>query len=349
MKINYIEYIEINEASGLVLDVYSQLKNDFGIIAEPIALHSIIPELLASNYCAFRETYIIEDKVKREAKEAIATSVSKINQCPWCVDAHSMMLYGLKNAKVAKAIETGSLDAIDDLKVKSIIEWALSNRSPGSAIIKNPPFAIDEAPEIVGTAVYYHYVNRMVSVLLNESLLPANASILKGFMKTLAGRSFTSSLERVKKAGDSLKLIVNFDSSGKISWANTNERIARSFAALKNTVESLAEEYVPKEVMAVMENILEDWQGEDPGLGRNWTEKYIADMDEHLKPVARLSLLTAISPYQVDEKVINSYREFNSKDEALLATLSWASYSAAMRVGKWLGCPLNDKDVTSVI
>jgi len=48
-------------------------------------------------------------------------------------------------------------------------------------------------------------------------------------------------------------------------------------------------------------------------------------------------LLAAISPYQIDDIVINSYRQFNQKDEALLATLSWVSFIAAMRISKWFG------------
>ncbi len=341
MKINYIKSIDPSQASGLVLDVYSQLKRDFGQIVEPIALHSIIPELLASNFCAFRETYIIEDKVERDVKDAIATSVSKINKCPWCIDAHSIMLYGLKSTKVAKAIQTGDLDIIDNSKTKSIVEWALSSRSPNSMIIKNPPFTRDEAPEIIGTAVYYHYINRMVNVLLNESPLPVNISILKGFMKTVAGWNFSSALRKTKIAGESLKFVADSDFDEEFSWANTNKRISRSFAAFKNIDEKLAKEYVPKEVTTMLEDTLEVWQGGDPGLSRNWTEKYVADIDEHQKPVVRLSLLTAISPYQIDDEIIGSYREFNSNDEALLGTLSWASFLAAGRIGKWLDDPFS--------
>jgi len=281
-------------------------------------------------------------KVKRNVKDAIATAVSKINQCPWCIDAHSIMLYGLKNAKVAKAIETGNLDVIDNLKIKSIIEWALSSRSANSMIIENPPFTKAEAPEIIGTAVYYHYINRMVSVLLNESPLPTNISIFKGFMKKIAGWNFSPSLRKTKMAGESLKFIRGFDSNNEFSWAKTNERVAKSFAAFRNIIEKLAEEYVPKEVITVLEDTLEDWQGKDSSLSRNWTEKYGTDIDEHLKPVVRLSLLTAISPYQIDKKIISSYREFNPNDEALLGTLSWASFLAATRIGKWLGDPFSD-------
>ncbi len=342
MIIKYINYIAPSNATGLIAEIYNQMKRDFGRIAEPVALHSIIPELLASNWCVLRETNVTEDKVKRNVKDAIATTVSKINKCPWCVDAHTIMLIGLKYAKVAKAIETGNLDIIDNFKVKSIIEWALSNRSPNSMIIKNPPFTEDEAPEIIGTAVYYHYINRMVSVLLNESPLPPNISIFKGFMKKIAGWNFSSSLRKTKMAGESLKFIRGFDSNNEFSWAKTNERVAKSFTAFKNVVEKIAEEYVPKEVITVLEDALEEWQGEDSSLSRNWTEKHVAGIDKYLKPVVRLSLLTAISPYQIDEKIISSYREFNANNEALLGTLSWASFLAATRIGKWLGDPFSN-------
>ena len=181
MKIKYINYIEPSNATGLITDIYTQMKRDFGRVVEPVALHSIIPELLAHNWSVLRETNVVEDKVKRNVKDAIATAVSKINKCPWCVDAHTIMLIGLSSSTVAKAIENENLSLIEDTKMRTIVEWALANRTPSAKIINNPPFTFDEAPEIIGTAIYYHYVNKMVSVLLNETPLPTKASSLKPF------------------------------------------------------------------------------------------------------------------------------------------------------------------------
>ena len=339
MIINYIDYITPSNAMGVIAEIYNHMKRDFGMVAEPVALHSIIPGLLASNWSVLRETNIVEDKIKRNVKDAVATAVSKINKCPWCVDAHSIMLIGLGSKNVAKAIENKHLDLIRDTKTRSIVEWALANRLPNSKTVNNPPFTFDEAPEIIGTAVYYHYVNRMVTVLLDETPLPIKTSLLKGFMKKIAGLKFSTTLKRQKKPGESLKFIDSSDFDKDLFWASENKIISATFTVHKKIVEQLAEKYVPIEVQAIIIKTIEEWNGEDPGISRGWTERYLSDLHESFKSVARLSLLAAISPYQIDSKIISSYRQFNPEDEALLAALSWASFITAIRIGKWLSKP----------
>lgn len=49
MSIKYIDYLKPSKATGLVAEVYKQVRRDFGQVVEPVALHSIIPELLHSN------------------------------------------------------------------------------------------------------------------------------------------------------------------------------------------------------------------------------------------------------------------------------------------------------------
>ena len=51
-------------------------------------------ELTAGIWAMLYETVLIEGRVKRSLKEAIATSVSEINKCNYCVDAHSIMIFG---------------------------------------------------------------------------------------------------------------------------------------------------------------------------------------------------------------------------------------------------------------
>jgi len=341
MIIKYINYIKPSNAEGLVADIYRQVKRDFGKIVEPITLHSIFPELLASNWSALRETNIVDDRVGRNTKDAIATAVSKINKCPWCVDAHTIMLDGLRSKKVAEAIEGQNLDLIEDTRLKSIVGWALSNRSPNAEIINNPPFTIDEAPEIIGTAVYYHYINRMVSVLAGRTPLPVEVSFLKSFMKAVAALMFSTALKRHKRAGESLKFIDDFDLDKDLFWASKTKRIALAFSSHKKIVEELASKYVPLKAQAIVIKTLEEWRGEDPGIGRSWVDEYTKDLDVSLKPITKLSLLTAISPYQIDDTIIDSYRQFNQRDEALLATLSWASFITAIRISKWLSKPFS--------
>ena len=342
MIIKYIDYIKPTKATGLIKDIYSQIERDFGSVVGPFVLHSLIPELLAINWCVLRETNLVEHKVRREIKDAIAVAVSKINKCPWCVDAHSIMLIGLKSGNVASAVEKNRIDLIKNHRIRSIVEWALATRSPNSEVVNNPPFTANEAPEIIGTAVYYHYINKMVSILLGETPLPIKSSLLKGFTRRIGVLMFSVALKRHKRPGESLRFIDEHHPDKKVSWTSGNPEISMAFASHANIVENLAEKYIPEKVKVVLREYIKNWDGKDPGISRNWVEKYISHLYEPFKAQARLILLCAISPYQIDEKIIISYRQSNSTDEALLTALSWASFTTAMHIGNWLGKSFQD-------
>jgi len=50
---------------------------------------------------------------------------------------------------------------------------------------------------------------------------------------------------------------------------------------------------------------------------------------------AQLALLTAISPYQIDKKLVIGFKRFFPEDRKLLGLVSWASFSAAKKIGTW--------------
>ena len=68
-------------------------------------------------------------------------------------------------------------------------------------------------------------------------------------------------------------------------------------------------------------------------------ERRVSNLPEIIRPAARLSLLAALSPYQVDGQIIDSFSKFNPEDAALLAALSWASFVTVIRISKWLSKP----------
>ena len=85
----------------------------------------------------------------------------------------------------------------------------------------------------------------------------------------------------------------------------------------------------------VREHII-DWNGEPPSLSRGWVEKALAGLDDADQPAARLTLLTALASYQVDESTIDTFRAQQPGDDKLIAATAWASFTAARRVGTWL-------------
>lgn len=336
--IKYIQLVTAAEANGLTAQVYPQIKHDFGALVEPFTLHSPAPQLLAGVWIATRETLLVGN-VSREIKEAVAATVSRLNQCPYCVDAHTMMLHATAAHNAAAAISHKRDDQIHDPALRVIIAWAAATRSPGDPILLAPPFLEREAPEIVGTTVVFHYINRMVDVFLSETPLPSNRGWLKRALKRIAGWYFSRAARRPKQAGASLALLPAAELPTDLGWAAASPTISDAFARWAAVVEEAGQEALPADVRALVRERVAAWNGEGPGLSRGWVEEAIVDLDEADQPAARLALLTALAWYQVDKGVIEAFRTQQPGDDKLIGATAWASFIAAQRVGTWLQVP----------
>jgi hypothetical protein len=101
-------------------------------------------------------------------------------------------------------------------------------------------------------------------------------------------------------------------------------------------IESVGRKFIPGPVRALVLDRVARWNGEMMGPSRAWVEAEIAALDERAKPAARLALVVALAPFQLDQGLVSAFRVgFPSADE-LLATVSWAAFTAARRIGAWL-------------
>jgi AhpD family alkylhydroperoxidase len=291
--------------------------------------------LLAGAWSACRESLLV-GSVRRDVKEAVAATVSRINQCPYCVDAHTIMLNATSARNSADAIIHQQDDQIKDPAVRSIVKWAAATRSPGAKILLSPPFSRKDAPEIIGTAVFFHYVNRMASVLLSDTPLPSNHPLLKGFLKRMAGLFFSRAIHRSKPLGTSLELLPESELPVDLAWAKRSPNIAGAFARFAAVVNKAGREFIPEDVRDCVVKHVQAWDGKEPGLGRHWVEEAMNGLDEKSKDIARLVLLTALAPYQVDEGVVNAFTTQITGDDRLIGALAWGSFTAARRIGTWL-------------
>ena len=333
--IKHIQPVSNASASGLLAQVYPQIKRDFGALVEPFTLHAPAPRLLAGVWMATRETELV-GSVRREIKEAVAATVSQLNQCPYCVDAHTMMLHATSAHGISTAISRSDDDQIQDAAIREIVAWAKATRSPGDPLLQRPPFSETEAPEIIGTAVAFHYTNRMVDIFLDETPLPSNRGWLKGTLKRMAGWYFSRAARRRKVAGDSLALLPEAELPADMGWAAASPTVAGAFARWAAVVEIAGQEALPANVRALVREHIAAWNGEAPSLSRNWVEKAVTGPAEAEKPAARLALLTALAPYQIDEDTIAAFRAQQPEENKLIAATAWASFTAARRVGTWL-------------
>jgi AhpD family alkylhydroperoxidase len=271
-------------------------------------------------------------------KEAVAASVSILNQCSFCVDAHTVMLNSTGNHAIADAIGKARYERISDSEIRAIVDWALATRSPGSKILQSPPFSLEEAPEIIGTAVFYHYINRMATIFLSGTPLPSNNALLKDPLKRVAGLMFQKSVRRAKTPGESLGFLPPAELPEDMGWARGNPIVAQAFARFARANQDLGETLLSREARAFIFDAVEGWSGEEMRT-RSRIEAQIGQFRDAEKGAVLLALLAALAPHQIFEKDILDFRKCFPYVTSLLGTAAWASFLAAKKIGSWIQFP----------
>jgi AhpD family alkylhydroperoxidase len=334
--VRYVEPVARSAARGVVAAVYTQIEQDYGALVPPFSLHSPAPAVLGASWSIVRETLVADGAVSRPLKEAVATAVSGVNTCPYCVDAHATTLYALNNGKLAEAVLAAQIDAVVDPGQRAIIGWMSQAHRRATAPGVAPPFAAEAAPELIGTAVAYHYLNRMVNMFLDETPLPVRGPALRKAARRLIGPLMRGMVERPVPAGGSLSLLPAADLPADFSWAAGHPTIHSAFAGAAVLFEEAGQAVLPEAVRALVTAHLAQWDGHDPGMSRRWLTDAVQSLPEHQQPAARLALLVALASYQVDEHTITAFRASHPHDTALVAAAAWAAFATARRIGERL-------------
>jgi AhpD family alkylhydroperoxidase len=322
-QIRYVTPVDPRRASGRVGDVYRQAERDFGLLAPPLALHSPAPGALTASWAMLRESLVADGAVERPAKELVAAAVSAANSCPYCVEVHGATLWGLTRNSDAEAVAAGTPAEVTDPAARAMLAWA-GGTGPWPA---GRPEA--EAAELMGVAVTFHYLNRMVSVFLGESPLPPTVPAgARGRARRVLG-AIMGRAARGGRPGDALRL---FDGPADTApeWAAGNATIAAAFG---HAAAALDAPSVPDPVREMVAGQLAAWDGEPVGLSRSWVEDAVATLPAADRDAGRLAVLTAKAAYQVDEDVVAAFRRTDPSDAALVELTSWAAHAAARHAG----------------
>lgn len=333
--VKYLQPASYGSARGLTAQVYDQVEADF-LPAPLIALHSPVPPVMAGVWSILRET-LLAGNVDRAHKEAVAATVSKANECPFCVDAHTVLLRAASSEEVAHAILQDDHDRIRDPHMQALVNWAWSNQTADSNSAVPAPFSREEAPEMIGTAITFHYLNRMANIFLGDTLLPFRMpSALKEAAYRLYAATEGKRIVRRLPSGASLKFLPPAPLPDEFSWAAGNLSVAGAFAGFVRVVEDAGKRLLPESVRRLVTERVQAWKGQGMGISRGWVEEAVADIDSEHRAVARLTLLTAFASYQVDSSIIDAFRLQYPQDAQLITATAWASFAAARRVGDWL-------------
>jgi AhpD family alkylhydroperoxidase len=334
IQVRYVSPVRRGAADGLVGRVYEQVEREFGVLAPSLALFSPAPEVLAASWLMLRETLLVARTADRAAKEAVATTVSLGNACPWCVTVHSTMLAGLAAGLV---LADDPAEPVADPRLREVTTWARDCRTEEGARLHEPACPAGEAPELIGTVVMFHYFNRMVNVFLTEVPLPPGAPRLAlGPVMWILDRRMRPAAEGRHQPGTSLELLPAAPVSPDLSWASADPVAEDAFGRGCAAVDAAGARSVPASVRDLVLTELEGWHGEPRGPSRGWADSAVSALPPADQPAGRLALLTALASAQVDRSVVRMFLAGRPGDSALVELTAWASLAAARRVGGWI-------------
>lgn len=332
-SLRYLVRPDYTKLEGLAAAVVNQAAGDF-LAAPPLTLHLPNPNLLAGVWALGREC-LTADRSSRALREAVAAAISSLNTCPYCAGVHSGMLHGLNRPDLAEAFLFGR--ELKDPAIISAVQWAKATLSPDADILRAPPFSLDEAPPVIGTAVFFHYVNRMVNVFLDPSPfgVKTGANWSRSAASRLFGKAVRPRLTRQNLLpGQFLTAAPDAALPREIAWAQSNPHVFGGALRFASAAEEAGLETVDPEVRKLVLKRIENWNGETPGLG--WIEPLVAPLDNARRPAARLALLVALASHQVTGPVVDGFRQRQPSDRDLVNLCAWASYAAVKRIAGWV-------------
>jgi len=334
MKVEHINFFTKRDSSAELRVLYNHIEKNFGKLAEPFVLHSLDFDFVAGVWSMLYETVLVEINVNRTIKEFIAVAVSETNKCPYCVEAHDIMALTMGESAYAKIDDVKSKKANSKTKEDRLILWALNNLKYENREVSNPPFSPIEAPEIIGTAVLFHYINRMVTIFAGDSPLPTARmkNVVKGFAANFV---FKKAINKPKKRGDSLRFLENIASENFFEWAKPIPEIQTSFRYFKFQTETKIEKILSQEFVVMLKKQSKNLQWLEPVLGNSNQIEFTNNFNQSEQETAKFCYLVMFEPHKVQEKQIFSLKKSFTEKQILQIT-AFSAFVIAENIGEML-------------
>ncbi|MCC7076688.1 MAG: carboxymuconolactone decarboxylase family protein [Acidimicrobiia bacterium] len=339
-NIRHVTAVHPGEASGDVAAVYAQMRAEVGLLP-PLTVYSPQPRLLTAVWAVARESWLAAALPPATA-EAIAATVSCVNDCPYCIDAHTMFLHGAGDPETAEWLRSHPRHPTEPGQNGDAVAWAAASLTPGAEIVADPPFAKADVTAAIALAVFFHMTNRVANVLLTDSAVPVPVPQgLRGAVRRLVAASLGRGLARRSlEPGLALALPPATDSGrvlpADLSWAAPVPAVAQAYARLAHVTNDLVREVMSEAAVSAVIERVGAWQGDPPGLTKAWVEEVTTDLGLADAPAARLALLTALGSWQAADADIHTVRRAGGDDASLVTVVAWGAFEAARHIGAWL-------------
>lgn len=285
------------KATGPTAEVYRQLRQEFLGPVPAFQALSPVPAVLLATWGLLREALLAGD-TSRVEREVVAVAVSRANRCRFCVDAHVTLLHGLGEPELAETVARG--DAPREPGYAALVDWAEASRTPRAAA-----WTSTYGPEVTGTLLAFHFLNRIVSALLTPDLLPGGVQRFPA-VRSVAGRLCA------RQAGGRLARRVPVDEA----YASLREAAAEGGDLLSDVAR--------RTVVATVR-----WEdGYHPARPVDWATDLVRELPGADRVGTRIALLAAFAPAAISPGDVGLWRLWHPRDADLVRLVAYGAITA---------------------
>ncbi|MEU9740420.1 carboxymuconolactone decarboxylase family protein [Micromonospora chersina] len=311
-------------ATGLTAEVHRQLRDEFLGPVPTFQALSAVPELMAATWALMREALLAGD-ASRVDRELVASAVSRANRCRFCVDAHVMLLHALGEHALAEVIARGGTPP--EPRQAELVAWAEASRSPAAAA-----WTGRYRPEVTGTLLAFHFINRVVSALLDPDLLPGGLQ-RSPVVRSVGGRLYARTAREPKEPGRSLPLL-DAGTTAPPAWAG-DRPVGVAYASLRTAAlrgGDLLGDVARRTVEATVR-----WEdGQFPARPADWAVDLVRDVPGADRVGTRIALLAAFAPSAISVGDVALWRLSHPGDADLVRLVAYGAITATDHVARAL-------------
>jgi hypothetical protein len=325
----YVDTVPLKKAEGKLKEMYAQINRDF-FINGSLTSRSTVENIFAAAWVLGRETILVDDKVDRTTKEALAAILSGVNDCPYCGDMLVSLIHAGDRSDDAMKILDQEVDQIDDPVLRERLVW-VKQAITSADNVPQSPFSEAELPEVIGSVMAMSDVNRFSHIVMAGSpvQVPNDSSAIKKAALKIFGNELKESHATPLIKGDSLKFLPDAELPKDMAWAKPNKRIAQAVARWCAATENELDGIVSADVKDAIHQNLSSWDGKQMPLGRYWVEDETRGFKGRDRIIARFILLMAKASYQIDEAMHEELLGIAGSKEDFIRILAWGSYVSA--------------------
>ncbi|WP_433132992.1 carboxymuconolactone decarboxylase family protein [Micromonospora sp. CA-240977] len=324
MTYRFFTPVKASAATGLTAAVYRQMSDDFLGPLPTFQVLAAVPEVLAATWALMREA-LLAGNASRVDRELVAATVSRANRCQFCVDAHAMLLHALGEPKLAEAVVRDGIPT--EARHAELVAWARASRSPRATDWTSP-----YRPEVTGTLLAFHFINRVVSALLDPDLLPGGLQ-RSPLVRSVGGWFSARTAREPKEAGRSLALL-DAGTTASPAWAGDSP-VGVAYAALTDAATrggDLLGDVARQTVTATVR-----WEdGRFPARPADWAVDLVRDVPGRDRVGTRIALLAAFAPSAISVGDVGLWRLSHPADADLVRLVAYGAITATDHVARAL-------------